>query len=113
MNKKLNGFNNGRDASDGVGGGPGPFERMKNHPGFKNTVWEALYCPCIHESAYGTISIHKTQKGALDAIEIHKAKAKIEFDEMFSSLSEEEQKSTSMKFGKHEAWMVKEREVLN
>lgn len=28
MEKKLNGFNNGRDTSDGVGGKPGPFEKQ-------------------------------------------------------------------------------------
>jgi hypothetical protein len=29
MEQKLNGFNNGRDTTDGVGGRPGPFERME------------------------------------------------------------------------------------
>lgn len=31
MEQKLNGFNNGRDTTDGVGGRPGPFEFMSHH----------------------------------------------------------------------------------
>ena len=31
-------------------------------------VYEARYCPCIHESAYSTISTHRTEKGARSAL---------------------------------------------
>jgi len=31
-------------------------------------VYQALYCPCIHESSYGTISLHKSYEGARRAV---------------------------------------------
>jgi hypothetical protein len=40
MDKKLNGFNNGRDTTDGVGGKSGHFEMMDNQ---KLTAEEILY----------------------------------------------------------------------
>jgi len=30
------------------------------------------YCPCIYESSYSTISIHKTKKGAYSAMKKHR-----------------------------------------
>jgi hypothetical protein len=32
-------------------------------------VWAFLYCPCIHESSFATVSLHKTEKGAEIAME--------------------------------------------
>jgi len=37
-----------------------------------NTVYLALYNPDINESAYCTISVHRTKKGAERAMEWHK-----------------------------------------
>lgn len=31
-------------------------------------LYQFLYCPCIYESAYTCISIHKTKKGAYKAL---------------------------------------------
>ncbi len=31
-------------------------------------IYEFLYCDCIHESTYATISIHLTPKGAYNAM---------------------------------------------
>jgi hypothetical protein len=30
------------------------------------------FCPCVHESAYQTISVHETEGGANEAMEIHR-----------------------------------------
>lgn len=46
-------------------------------------VWRFLYCPCIHESAWGTVSLHKTKESAENALEEHKAKKLKEFRDMF------------------------------
>lgn len=35
-------------------------------------VWEACYNPCVYESAWSTISLHKTEEGAKKAVELHK-----------------------------------------
>lgn len=35
-------------------------------------LYQFLYCPCIHESAYGTMSIHATAKGAYGAMKQHR-----------------------------------------
>ncbi len=34
----------------------------------KETVYEVLFNPCIHESAPSTISVHRTKKGAYKAL---------------------------------------------
>ena len=36
-------------------------------------VWAFVYCPCVHESAWRTVSLHKSKKGAEIALEFHKA----------------------------------------
>jgi len=35
-------------------------------------IYEALFCPCIYESTYRTISLHYTEEGAKKAIREHK-----------------------------------------
>lgn len=37
-----------------------------------DTIFQFLYCPCIYESAWATISIHRTREGAEAAMEAHK-----------------------------------------
>lgn len=44
-------------------------------------VYEAAYNPCIHESVYGTISLHRTRRGADMAMEFHKAERLKEWGE--------------------------------
>jgi len=46
-------------------------EAMKNINN-KTILYSALYCPCVHESAWCTLSVHKTREGANRAIENHK-----------------------------------------
>lgn len=74
----------------------------------KLILWEALYCECIHESSFATISLHKTQEGAKKAIDIHRGFKEVEFNKLFSG---DEKSSFDIKFGEHEAWGVRPIEV--
>jgi len=65
-------------------------------------VWIAKYCPCIHESSYGIISVHKTKRGAEMAMEFHKEQERKEWEDMELESS----------FGEHEDWRVDEYEIL-
>lgn len=73
----------------------------------KETVWEALYCSCIHESSSATISIHKTKQGAEKAIKEHRDKELAEFNELFKSSND-----FGIKFGEHESWNIVETEIF-
>ena len=46
-------------------------------------VWEALYCECIYESGYFTLSVHRTEAGAKKQIKEHKANLKAEYEELY------------------------------
>ena len=72
----------------------------------ENTLWEFIYCPCIHESVAATVSIHRTKKGAEIAMEFHKAEALKEFERWTKELSED-----LFKFGRNEYWEVREIEI--
>lgn len=70
-------------------------------------VYKAMYCPCIHESGYVTISIHRTLKGAYKAIKAHKIEV---FEEWL----------TGSKFGKKywrsdhgQAWHITKVELVD
>ncbi len=39
-------------------------------------IWKAMHNPCVHESGYETISLHKSKKGAETAVVEHKKKQK-------------------------------------
>ncbi len=43
-------------------------------------VFEFMYCSCIHESAWATMSIHRTREGAESAMNAHKEKAKADYE---------------------------------
>ena len=58
-------------------------------------VYIATYCPCIFESSYGVISVHKTKRGAEVAMEFHK----------------EEEREIMGGVGAYEEWRVDEHEV--
>ena len=72
-------------------------------------VYEFLYCPCIHESGWVTVSLHITKEGALKAMKKHTSEKRKEFNKMFKGKPE----YSDMKFGEHESWCVKEQEILN
>lgn len=38
------------------------------------TVYAFKYCPCIYESAWSTVSLHSTCKGAYKAMKAHRLK---------------------------------------
>jgi len=63
-------------------------------------VYQALYCSCIFESGYDTISIHLSNEGAEKAMKLHKTKR---IKENYNS--EEEALE-------YEAWAVKKVSVL-
>lgn len=71
-------------------------------------VFEARYNPCIHESAFATLSIHETRKGAVNAMKAHKAKEKKEWKEIYSTKKDRKDSP----FGQHEDWDVIETKVL-
>ena len=39
-------------------------------------IYEFLYCPCIYESAWAIVSLHKTKERAKKALKKHKSKRK-------------------------------------
>lgn len=48
-------------------------------------IYLAQYNPQIEESAYATLSIHRTEAGAERAIALHKIKIKQEYDKKFDA----------------------------
>jgi hypothetical protein len=50
-----------------------------------NKIYEFLYNPCTWESAFQTISCHRTREGAEKAMNDHKAKAKENFDKLYKN----------------------------
>lgn len=96
---------------------PKPFSRIVGdiisvNENKKGVVYEALYNDNIHESAAGTLSIHKTREGAQKAIDYHKMEQLAEFNKFMSDISEEEQKIMNFKFGEHEWWGIRETEIF-
>ena len=69
-------------------------------------VYQFLYCDCIYESSHLTMSLHKTKKGAYQAMRKYIIKNYTDwYDERI--LWGKDRKS-SIKFGTHENWCVKE-----
>lgn len=48
-------------------------------------IYEFLYNPCLSESGWVTISIHKTREGAQKTLEEHKTKEKESFNKMIEN----------------------------
>lgn len=70
-------------------------------------VYEFIYSDCIHESAAGTISIHRTKKGAEIAMEFHKESKRKEWLEDHIRCPE-----LYDVFGKSEHWGIIETQLL-
>lgn len=68
-------------------------------------IFEFRYNSCIHESVMGTISLHKTRKGAEKALQNHKEQEKKEFEELWKG------EEASYLFGDMEHWDVVETEI--
>lgn len=79
----------------------------------KTILYEALYCFCIYESTYGTLSIHKTKKGAEKAVQQHKDQVKKEHDDMNADFEKEGIEKSSFEWDVHQGWDVREIEVLD
>ena len=75
-----------------------------------------MYNPMVEESAWATVSLHKTKKGAEMAMKFHKAEKKKEWDEHDKWQREEYgdkyELLKSGEFGYWERWDVEEIEVL-
>lgn len=73
-------------------------------------IYQALYCSCIHESSYATLSLHKTKKGAEIAMNFHKMEVYKEYEEIYDPIENKDQ--TKHEFVKdsmkHEAWSISE-----
>lgn len=74
----------------------------------KDCVYAFLYCSCIHESSYATMSLHYSEQGAINAMNNHKFEAQRKFDIMMSG----DKIRSSIKFGEFESWMVEPIDIL-
>lgn len=63
-------------------------------------VYEARYCPCTQESAFATISIHRSLRGAEMAMEYHKEAERKAFEETYKDVE------PPIPFGLFEEWDV-------
>jgi len=75
----------------------------------KQIVYIAMYNPMIHESSFGIISVHKTEKGAQMAMEFHKEEQKKEWIETYP----DEDGQKRFPFGHFESWAVEHIELLD
>lgn len=71
-------------------------------------VYEFLYCPCIYESGWVTMSIHRTKKGAYKAMKEHKLK---EYEEFVNNMNNPWmlKSDKGRKFGKGVSWRISEK----
>lgn len=92
-------------------------------------VFGFFYNSCIHESAYGLMSLHKTVESAEAAMQKHIEEKKVEHNEYVErqkkhlakyikkeNINKEGAKSLYESIGKfddHEAWDVEELEILD
>jgi hypothetical protein len=89
-------------------------------------VYAFLYNDCIHESSYATMSLHRTPEGAEKAMNEHKEKERLNFENGYKKrLTEEWQNDPDLdeeakkvlidsigNFDAHKDWAVEEMEVL-
>ena len=67
-------------------------------------VYEFLHTDCIYESAYRTISIHRTKAGAYKAMRKH---IEEEYAQWRNDSIELGKSPFNHKFGTHEAWKIR------
>ncbi len=72
-------------------------------------LYEFLYCPCIHESAPMTVSIHRTKEGAGQAMEKHKMEELKEWEEIHKGSTEEHRRKYPYDWSK--LWSIQEIEI--
>jgi len=76
-------------------------------------VFAAVYCDCIYESAYGTLSLHKTREGAERAIENHKKELRLRHEESVKHMAEHAPTFDMDEFEIHswQDWGIEEYEI--
>lgn len=72
----------------------------------ENKVYAFEYCPCVRESSFGVVSLHRTKKGAEIAMEFHKNEKKKEFNALYDDIE------PVCGFGTFEDWRVREIKIL-
>lgn len=71
------------------------------------TIYSFLYCPCIYESSYQTISLHKTKRGAYNAMRKYLIDNYLEWDEKRRQIKKWQRYYHYNKFGVDQKWKVK------
>jgi hypothetical protein len=78
-------------------------------------IYEFLFCSCIYESSFATVSIHKTKKGAWKAMNkflndmfMEEYNERIRFGKFRGK-----QLCGAWKIGRHQSWSVGEIELLD
>ena len=76
-----------------------------------DNVFEFSYCSDVSMYGMQSISLHRTRKGAENAIEAHKLEAKKEYDLYSEYRKKRFNREPTLKFGEFELWEVVEREI--
>ena len=85
----------------------------KNYKTIKMKMYQALYCSCVYESAYETLSIHRTKKGAEKAVEAHKNKLKKEHNLMQKRFKRHGMPKAEHSWDVHQGWDISEIELMD
>lgn len=75
-------------------------------------IYEALYCSCIHESSFATLSLHRTRAGAEKAVQDHKDKIKKEWEKEQAEFKKEGLESR-FPWDFVQEWDIQETELLD
>jgi hypothetical protein len=73
----------------------------------KEIIWAFMYNDSVCESAYHTVSLHRTNEGAQKALDIHKAFAYKEWLRLYPTKEQQEQ----MPFAYDEGWRIQSFEL--
>jgi len=73
-----------------------------------NYVYSFKYNPCHYESVSGTVSIHFSEEGAIEAMEKHKEEKLKEHIERYG-----EDWYEYTRFGEYENWFIEKTEILD
>ena len=76
-------------------------------------IYEFLYNENLHESGYETLSIHKTRRGAEEAMELHKFEVKNKWEELRTSDLEDPDYWEEFKWDFNQGWQIRESIIKN
>lgn len=74
------------------------------------TVYEFWHNPDIFDSVSRCVSLHRTERGAQKAMELHKKKERKIWDKMYK---DEEPEMIPFQFGEDKEWGVRERKIFD